>query len=522
MISYAGVPLLLPTAELVEYFDQYMPLSHILPAGPNHNFYGTWRQKSSGPTPRGIPLINWPEPPKLKVNQIYWPTGASRWAVGLFLINTEQYQAIFNQARPLIQGSSESSGMLFLSNGTNATELKMWALEPRGLHSRQGFVIPEDLFILPLVDQRYWWQFRNTSWDKEFNPAIDEPPTWEEFFHAIEDDLGLTLDIPGSLDEGYGKPDPYTLCSMHDNPAVLLDVAAASVGRRVICQGDHVVLSEPPTGLFATDEVVDLSDIHPNRSSCVTGGQTNLSYHIRAGHAHVPERVDVVFRKWREGIVSPRGEEYAITKHARDYMGSEGVYRSVITIRTTALADFTDSEGGPSEPVNQAELDALAELIAHDYYARMYVWYDVSHACDFVRPSLRTRGSDDYVLCSLGSIGPDGPQALIEVHSLPPNFAITELCHCFDEQPQYWPEARWECTQEGGIGLGGSGTVKMMVADADGADGELIDSGLEVLLHDPIGIGPAEGTHQGYMRYMPDANRWEMWQRECGDGPPDI
>ena len=43
-----------------------------------------------------MPTPNYPAPPIPRINTLYWPTGATRWATGLFLTNGEELKKILS------------------------------------------------------------------------------------------------------------------------------------------------------------------------------------------------------------------------------------------------------------------------------------------------------------------------------------------------------------------------------------------------------------------------------------------
>ena len=157
MIYYAGQPLLLedPERNLSSWLARSFPLSElrIFGSAPVAIEDGRWGPRSNARAKSGVPTANWSFPASLKINTLWWPTGASRWAIGLYLCSRESLQ--------VIRGALSASGSAVLSlseaeTGGTAIETEMFLLPPRPLTS-PGNTANERLFLLPLVDARYFW-----------------------------------------------------------------------------------------------------------------------------------------------------------------------------------------------------------------------------------------------------------------------------------------------------------------------------------------------------------------------------
>src|SRR4030065_1747242 len=94
-LTYGDVPLLFDFLQAAQDFlDRYQRIEDLVSI-PEETSRNSWQTNPVGERQRvGLPRYNWPEPPPLRLNQIYWPTGATRWAYGIFLITTEQKEAI--------------------------------------------------------------------------------------------------------------------------------------------------------------------------------------------------------------------------------------------------------------------------------------------------------------------------------------------------------------------------------------------------------------------------------------------
>jgi len=128
---------------------------------------------------RGSNLLytNYPELPAPKINQIVVPTGATRWSYGLFLANTSMKNAILAEGNQSgnglrVQFSTEDSfrpeveplgGRPAISFSLYLYPLNARPLSPRfDVGDVSGNAV-QDLWLIPMVDRRYWWQFKTVG-----------------------------------------------------------------------------------------------------------------------------------------------------------------------------------------------------------------------------------------------------------------------------------------------------------------------------------------------------------------------
>ena len=107
-----------------------------------------------------------------------------------------------------------------------ATQLlaQMSCLPPRPITC----VDDEKLYLLPLVDARYWWQFEHV--DLSITAAST---TWANVITSIGTGIGGTITV-GTVSADYFRPDPTELTRKYDNAALLLDAVAHTLGMRVV------------------------------------------------------------------------------------------------------------------------------------------------------------------------------------------------------------------------------------------------------------------------------------------------
>ena len=120
-----------------------------------------------------------------RINTLYWPTGAARWAVGLFLISGEELDKIITATYTDAKTSQTARRLDIqdLENEQTRIQTDMFMLQPIAVSPRSADVgarggqsgIAEDpegtqatsktsgLWILPLVDERYYWQQKDVD-----------------------------------------------------------------------------------------------------------------------------------------------------------------------------------------------------------------------------------------------------------------------------------------------------------------------------------------------------------------------
>lgn len=304
-----------------------------------------------------LPLPNWPDPPPLSLNRLYWPTGATRWATFVGLTDREgldQILAALVSARgaaktvesgTLILSAADYVGAVNLgfnanaSNNNYALATKMHLLPPRPVAMFDGHA-DRQCWLLPLVDERYWWQHRRVPTRLEWVLSQDhsdifgnDTPTeaglkedWRGWVRILSYALGLwsegigkPIEFDDTRDEfgdpkdakpetDYFYPDRNELDRIGYNAAALLDAVAWSCGRRVVRDFDG------KTRLYSVDRSTKTHAINLTAFRGVGGGPTTYlpgdktddsrgfadSQNKTAGYkfsqAH-PEFVDVTFRK---------------------------------------------------------------------------------------------------------------------------------------------------------------------------------------------------------------------------------
>jgi hypothetical protein len=194
-ITYAGTDLLYPDPEgtLQRWLDDYLPLEEVA------RHWGLWpcthhQQDGGMGLPKTtlnerykvpFPQVNWPPPPKPRLNSVYRPTGLTRWGMGWFVVDTarllqiEAYLA--GSPSEILTITEDHTGRA--EEGQRSESFRMWMLPPLPLTATRPAAGTDrsDLWLLLLVDVRYWWN-RTPFWSAIGDPNLDEqlqdPDNW--------------------------------------------------------------------------------------------------------------------------------------------------------------------------------------------------------------------------------------------------------------------------------------------------------------------------------------------------------
>lgn len=393
-ITYAGQALLLgdPEHVLQEWLDRCLALDDLRMFSAHMSLTQpaavcTRNQPRSGASSHvGLALPNWPAPPRPKINTLWWPvTGASRWAVGFFITNTAGLTSIRSSL------DSNNKGTLSVEANGQTVTAEMFLLQPRKLTANSD----DCLWLLPLVDKRYFFQFLDTSTLKSAlaNNDTGTWTTWATLLAAIAAQVPGTFTYP-AVPAAYKYPDPTELTRQYENLGVLLDAVATNVGMRVVAsmEDDDLVMQEADTAAEAK-----LANDADTTVPILAGGTSSYTNSL------IPEKVQVTFQRAQNWSLLCDANIYSITKNASDIVSGIGRTQPVGTIKTffdTAVANWGDNYNNQaSDPANKTELDALALEIATDYYSWLSPVYDTTYSGLF-KPF--ASGYDDAVWYHVG------------------------------------------------------------------------------------------------------------------------
>ena len=322
----------------------------------------------------GMPKPNYSEYPEIKINQLIWPTGAARWARGYFLFDTPGKDEIES-----VTSCGSTAAELHVETPETGIFLKaaLFPLAPVKISSAGD----PALWLIPLVDERFWWQFKSHT-DTDY----DLTNTWTNAYQELATQLGIVINADG-VPAAYKSPDPGEFSRYSDNPAVILDAVAHSVGHRIIRDFDGTVYAYgwANSKLRVTSSIDDADNTPWWR---IAGGQVDLK--------RSAETVRVQFPKAKSKFPDC-GEAYSLNNLCGGSCEKSG---SVKVYHSTCLANYED---GVLQ--NSAILSALASQITTDYCDSQ------AHSYDHTFVGLKKwelNGYDDFVLFNFGVEYPTG------------------------------------------------------------------------------------------------------------------
>lgn len=337
MISYAGIDLLFSTERVREWVRTNIDPAELLQFGVRH-----WPGRNLTHIPFKPPDL----PKKIELDVLHWPTSASRFAVGWYvvdqgtldLIRTEVYGA---------NGLGYAAKNLIIDDGYDDLTASLWMLPATPLQA-----IGEDgLYLLTLVDERYFW------WNQAAAITVTEnTTTWTQLYAAIAAALGVSITVD-AIDADYLKP-PASAGTKYEALPLLLDAVAYATGRRIVRQFDGTIRAWSPTNALA-QEITSLAAVEDK----LAGGELSLSTSGDDNTALVPRSVTVTFPRLDSGV--PSGTHHVVTitltSLALSQYGSFTGYTGSKVFHASALAAYPG-------PTNSAQLLTLTTQIANDWY----------------------------------------------------------------------------------------------------------------------------------------------------------
>jgi hypothetical protein len=392
MLTFAGEPLLFPDAKVDAFLARNLELLDLsqFAAVPPHvaSSRHAVRSRFEQNKGLGLPIVNWPYPPPPRINTLWWPTGATRWAMGWFLATRKSKDNILAAVKPQSSTSGVQKATLGmgddLDNSTDTTvnAIDMYLLPPRPISWTGTNGDDGDLWLIPLVDERYFWQFVNVG-----DISVTTSTTWASLFSTLGSALGVTVTVSDAVESAYLNPDPTDFTRKYDNAALLLDAAAWSVGRRVVRTIDGTVTVQAR----ATADTA-LSDNLDQEWRQLAGGD------FSDVGGDQPAKLTMTFCKMKEYFLQADNALYTVDKDAPS--GTNFIEGKSLTVHCAAYADYDVS----NSLQNGTALDALAEQLKTDYYGWAAKDYDrvFSGVTDW-----KPTGYDDAILWAFGRTCPD-------------------------------------------------------------------------------------------------------------------
>lgn len=438
-LTLGGVPLCFDfMQEAQSFLDRFQDLNHLIQQ-PEAISTKTWQTNPVGKkTPIGLPLYNWPELPKPRVNQLVWPcTGATRFAYGIFLCTGEQRTQLLSLGCKTQFDLISTTSTNPPEPGTNGQDdvncdflARLWILQFHRVtgakdaacdHNDTSVVTPQDLYLVLCVDDRFFWQFKSTqnmdnliTYDSECNITCY---TWETLIPYLLNRVGYTGVQTYGIPAAYGVPNCLEMTRQYYNAAIMLDAATASIGSRLVANFDGSVKIQRP------EESLALLSLNLARMKQQIAGFDCTSIAER----NRPSSICVAFPKMLNGHFLCEPDYYQICNATGVPCGPPDMSK---TIFSTAAADYgTDyclSGYVPNgDPSNLYQIAPLAAQIAIDENAWREFHYDFTYASP--RYWIPT-GYDNYIIIEFGSEYYDGIFATTTIeHGQSENNAYTIL-----------------------------------------------------------------------------------------------
>ncbi len=334
----------------------------------------------------------YPPLPKIRVGELQWPSGASRYARALYAVDWQTMKQIakiswgFNapeDAAPpqamLTDVPSNWGGDLYPIQlriaGEEIFQATMYPLAP---YRVTGHGV--DLWLLPLVDRRYQWQ------RIMFTSSHTTLPTWSQLLDDVSTALGESLSW--TVDSRLGSPDERLWKFSHQPAAKVMDIATLSIGSR------FTFLPTTNTAwVRGFTSSLSLRGAALSKSSLLAGGTTGL--------ATRPTSIDVYCRNNEKRHVK-------FTKTLPDGSGSQG-HSFTWPIWCSWRADLASS------PATDDFVTYLKEIVNG--------WLPSGGQYSFAGPvSYVPTGFDDYMSIELYETEPGKYFFGSRVHELPSVF----------------------------------------------------------------------------------------------------
>jgi len=239
-------------------------------------------------------IHNYGQLPVPKINQIVIPTGATRWSYGLLLATTKIKDAAYKLASKhnnklnlhySARRSDETDDTVETKHELKLTVSLLPARSITPMEHKEIDTNSSELWIVPVVDQRYWWQFLNTG------ALADSLDLGAESEMTPDDLITSLVGVAGSSyleplgENPAGPPPSYTwlynvrnidtepiydklpTCSTtndYENVPIVLDSVLAHYGQRLVVDighsdGEETIDPDPPFSLIASTKNIPVT-----------------------------------------------------------------------------------------------------------------------------------------------------------------------------------------------------------------------------------------------------------------------
>lgn len=236
MLCLDGQPLLYATGECIRRLERDLDPSRL-----NVVLNRSWPGIGMLGIANRTDYRSWPPRP-LRINRFYWPVGASRWAWGLLVVDTNTMGAIAydafgagDEANPVdllithdTPGDANNAPTVFDSVKTSVYPMAPIPVH-RVLKADASGESDHGLFLIPVVDKRYFWWNVATP---DFAITDTAGVAWTDVILGCGSALKITIAID-DVDSRYLQPSSAIGVQYEAIPPVL-DAICWNIGHRFI------------------------------------------------------------------------------------------------------------------------------------------------------------------------------------------------------------------------------------------------------------------------------------------------
>lgn len=324
-----------------------------------------------------------------KIGDFYYPTTMSRWGIFRGLATSSQVKAMLAQTAGLTHGLFTMRSAPISPNNLTGSPLNytvstyMYMLPARPLAEHGGRF--DGLYLVTLVDDRYYNQGTEVSFQ------IRQGTTWGVVLTSLASAMGITLSY-STLATEYEAPEPDSqFWASSENAPLLLDAAAANVGKTVVrlMNGSYTLYGAVESAAIVAQNLLIPQGVRAAGGDCFVSGNRFPVGDLRLARNQVmPSEVRVTFPKYVVGndpvphysnprTDSQRGTSWDQDSYGEVYsigvgplsgggLGSGLTGVGVKTVKTTAKALYSGEVALGGNPLNMSGLGALACRIATD------------------------------------------------------------------------------------------------------------------------------------------------------------
>jgi hypothetical protein len=386
----------------------------------------------------GCILHNYEPLPTPKINQLVIPTGATRWSYCLLLADDERKNAIYTACN----NGSTNLNLIFGSPITGRQEhehaitLTVAVLPPRQLSPTSDDTSINKLWLIPVVDERYYWQFAHTA---DLSVTVSDSVITDP-----NDAAELLLDQLGVDYINVGVNSAHTLIPScitnndYENLPIVMDSILTHYGQRLVAdigsyntvtgKYNQIEFTTAPGGetRWALIDGLNSISVFDNAiegklglRECTWVSATNATPNASAGDYNVGKPFIVA-----GGVSSSYGTvqnytAYASTPSAVDIQTVAGTYVNKTPetgkYKTAAVTAIWRTE------FNEAPPTGMQDQLGRDYFYQFYRQFDFTFAG--VQPWQQTYFDDYMVIRQTWNSKTEGYDAYTRVCSRQPNMS---------------------------------------------------------------------------------------------------